>query len=506
MGSIREAFGGLRGKMLVMSVGPVMLCVAFFIYTYGQMSASKANVEFLTGEVFGAATESYQVEGGVGNVLRLTQQSMTVGDPDKRNPVLAAARKTGKSVSASVERLPEYKLTADYEAKAMQVREAYRALDVVVASVLTKLEKNTMLATDEAQEECENRIPPVSEKLESALAEMAACRDNVVAASKQKVDQATRSVQRTLVVGGAGSALAAFVIAWVVSNRLVSRVKGLLGVMVRVREQNDLTVTVPVTGNDEISKLSVAVGELMQTLRSVIQSVLSSSSEVAAAATETAASAEEVSRSMSDVAEQAGELSNLAVESGRLATEGGSSTQRTVNAMERIRDSVSGTAKNVGELGARGRQIGAIVEIIEDIASQTNLLALNAAIEAARAGEMGRGFAVVADEVRKLAERTTKATEEVTAQITAIRSETETVVRTMGDGTKLVEEGAGLAAESGSHLSSLVGSAAQVAERVRSISTATDEVQSSMRQSAEASEQLSTKAEQLAGFVSRFRV
>ena len=58
-------------------------------------------------------------------------------------------------------------------------------------------------------------------------------------------------------------------------------------------------------------------------------------------------------------------------------------------------------------------------------------MALNAAIEAARAGELGRGFAVVADEVRALAEKTVRATSEISRRIVAVQADATTTAVTM---------------------------------------------------------------------------
>ncbi len=83
-----------------------------------------------------------------------------------------------------------------------------------------------------------------------------------------------------------------------------------------------------------------------------------------------------------------------------------------------------GTSQSVLELSTTAQKIGDIIQLINDIAGQTNLLALNATIEAARAGEAGKGFAVVASEVKNLATQTARATEDISAQISAIQSAT----------------------------------------------------------------------------------
>ncbi len=98
------------------------------------------------------------------------------------------------------------------------------------------------------------------------------------------------------------------------------------------------------------------------------------------------------------------------------------------------------TNQIVASLEETAGRIGSVVDIIQSIAEQTNLLALNATIEAARAGEAGRGFAVVAGEVKNLAGQTAKATEEIGAQIAAMRSATGTAVDAIGEIRQVVAE------------------------------------------------------------------
>ena len=112
---------------------------------------------------------------------------------------------------------------------------------------------------------------------------------------------------------------------------------------------------------------------------------------------------------------------------------------------------------------------------IKEIADQTNLLALNAAIEAARAGEQGRGFAVVADEVRKLAERTRGATQEITATIQAVQTDTDVAAARMEGVRSQITQGMELAEKAANALHEINDGAQATLLKTRDVAIAARE-------------------------------
>jgi methyl-accepting chemotaxis protein len=130
----------------------------------------------------------------------------------------------------------------------------------------------------------------------------------------------------------------------------------------------------------------------------------------------------------------------------------------------------------VREMGARSKQIGRIVQTIEDIASNTNLLALNANIEAARAGEFGKGFAVVADAVGHLANDAKEATQEIVVLVEEIQETVAEAVRAMEAGATEVDFGVVRAQESNDALRDILVAVNSVNRQVEEIAVAAEQM------------------------------
>ncbi len=211
---------------------------------------------------------------------------------------------------------------------------------------------------------------------------------------------------------------------------------------------------------------------------------------------ETIATVQEMGKSIDSAADASGSVDEVATRAASAADHGTRAVRETVTGMTRIKEAVEGAAVKVTELGAKGEQIGAIVETIDDIAEQTNLLALNAAIEAARAGEQGKGFAVVADEVRKLAERSSRATKEIAALITEVQKGTEEAVEAMKLGAAEVEQGAVLADRAGKSLDEIADAVTATKSAADSITSAVTSLTHASRKVMAGIEEIGTVAEQ----------
>lgn len=257
----------------------------------------------------------------------------------------------------------------------------------------------------------------------------------------------------------------AVIIAFTLNKIIVMPLIKLSGVVTNIAG-GDLRSTIEHKSKDELGALSLAVNHMASQLRDIIQniykkseSVLSNTSsvksslenintvsgEIAVAITQVAENNDSIVKEMSFIEDSTMEMGQVGLSLNSIVAEthhaasssydaaisGKKAMDVAVASLQDITHTVDFATDAISKLTERSSQIGAMVKVIEGIASQTNLLALNASIEAARAGENGRGFAVVADEIRKLAEGSKNSAFQIISLIENIESETTATVNSM---------------------------------------------------------------------------
>lgn len=225
--------------------------------------------------------------------------------------------------------------------------------------------------------------------------------------------------------------------------------------------------------------------------------VQSSSAELQAAASQQASGAKEQAGAMSEIsttiselvatsrqiAESAQRVAQIAEQTAQGAKSGDAIVDKGQEAIAGIRRQIDLVVSHMLDLGRKSQEIGAVLDIVSELAEQTNILAINATIEASGAGESGKRFAVVAEEIRKLADRVAASTKGIRSQIEDVRGAVNTTVMATEGGAKAVDAGARQFAE-------VAAAFRQIAELVGTTTEAAREIELSTKQQASAAEQV----------------
>lgn len=217
-------------------------------------------------------------------------------------------------------------------------------------------------------------------------------------------------------------------------------------------QNRDLSQSLDESGKDEISQISTSVNQLTTNIRVLLggvtdtnansleklESIVSGSQHLVRSSQETsgkcaniAAAMTQLTQSSTDIAGSANSASLETEKMNQQVEQCLTQSETSFDNVQSLSNQIDETQQCMEELEKDAQSVSSIVSTIGSISEQTNLLALNAAIESARAGEHGRGFAVVSSEVRDLAQRSKEATEDISALLDKISTNTARAVENM---------------------------------------------------------------------------
>ncbi|MBF0163525.1 MAG: methyl-accepting chemotaxis protein [Magnetococcales bacterium] len=294
---------------------------------------------------------------------------------------------------------------------------------------------------------------------------------------------------------GAISIVIGLLLAMLIARHLVGRIQAVTDGVNRVAS-GDLTMPIPLVGRDEIADLARATDEMRLKLHEMAAEVdnragqvhraareiadavsgqATTTSQMSSSVAEITSTMEELSASSTQIAEQAKSVVDIANQTLDGSRKGSEAMQTVMGRMNDIRDDRQMVLKEIVDLGTKSKQIGKVMEIINNLADQTRLIAFNAALEASSAGEAGRRFSVVASEIRRLADSVTDSTKEIETKINEIQDSISRLVVNTERGSVGITAGATASTHTAERLGEIVKAATHASHSAQQISLSTQQ-------------------------------
>ncbi|WP_042152596.1 MULTISPECIES: methyl-accepting chemotaxis protein [unclassified Pseudoalteromonas] len=333
-------------------------------------------------------------------------------------------------------------------------------------------------------------------KMRKSIKSTDAMFEKMLSEAKEMTESTSSSAKVTAFTVFGISLLIVMSLVYLTSSSIIIPINEVCETIHKIRERNDLSLSIVEKGQDEVSAMTHDFNGLICDFKTLIFEVNSALSTLNAATEDlaettsatsdgmqdqlheadmVATAATQMQATIQDISHNTEAAANKAESTNVSALEGRSEVDSTVARISELSTSLGGASEVVSQLEKDGETIGSVLDVIRGIAEQTNLLALNAAIEAARAGEQGRGFAVVADEVRSLAQRTQESTQEIESIISTLQQRTQQVVSLMQQCRQQGDASSAQATKAGELLQSITEDVQNIMDMSTQIATAIDE-------------------------------